>query len=514
MNEPINCTASELSTFLQALGEGYFPTYYSDINPCVPSRSMTIASKSFPKGKRTVCFRGFQFSMTLQPSTGSLGADTLTLSAEGSPAKTSASPDVAMASMGNEAAYGPKWPGSLAKYDPDTRSWRTHQCSLLGGLEEYLATWPNSGTMQSGSFWERTMQVPRIAAKGSGYWPTPTASQARSEGMILQMRAKVEAGDLTREEAELMIQGSLEPARMQAWANTPSGNWPTPTCADAYTDKLKSAQQKEGSMHSVNLSQAVRMWPTPTVSPSRGLRSGDPNDQNRIRLEPVGGQLNPDWVEWLMGWCVHWSSLEPLSHDDFNEWLARAKGGATQVPPDRLRELRNNEQAASAPQGSEPEQQHTGEHCDTVPGLPCEGTREGGGLGARQCEAPTVRDMREDVPVRPNEAREVVQPEMLGEVGQVGGGEKVGEQEQGSDLRTLRDDVSIHPTQTDDMQRIVREQDGMGAPSWWATEPLNVPRVATGIAKRADRLKATGNGQVPAVVRLAWNTLYNRIANR
>lgn len=271
-------------------------------------------------------------------------------------------------------------------------------------------------------------------------------------------------------------------------------------------------------MHSVNLSQAVKMWPTPQASDfknkdySRDFTLGKMiHVTGRTHKEETGGQLNPDWVEWLMGWCVHWSSLEPLSHDDFNEWLARAKGGATQVPPDRLRELRNNEQAASAPQGSEPEQQHTGEHCDTVPGLPCEGTREGGGLGARQCEAPTVRDMREDVPVRPNEAREVVQPEMLGEVGQVGGGEKVGEQEQGSDLRTLRDDVSIHPTQTDDMQRIVREQDGMGAPSWWATEPLNVPRVATGIAKRADRLKAIGNGQVPAVVVLAWNTLQERI---
>ena len=51
-------------------------------------------------------------------------------------------------------------------------------------------------------------------------------------------------------------------SRPLAQVNTPSGNWPTPTCADAFTDKLKSDQQKEGSMHSVNLSQAVKMWPT------------------------------------------------------------------------------------------------------------------------------------------------------------------------------------------------------------------------------------------------------------
>jgi len=74
-----------------------------------------------------------------------------------------------------------------------------------------------------------------------------------------------------------------------------------------------------------------------------------------------------------------------------------------------------------------------------------------------------------------------------------------------------------------------------GGSSWWATEPGlggvvdeladrldlhgtpepgSVPRVATGIPKRADRLKAIGNGQVPAAASLAWNTLYERIQNR
>jgi DNA (cytosine-5)-methyltransferase 1 len=40
---------------------------------------------------------------------------------------------------------------------------------------------------------------------------------------------------------------------------------------------------------------------------------------------------------------------------------------------------------------------------------------------------------------------------------------------------------------------------------WWATEP-DVGRVAHGVAARVDRLRCIGNGQVPAVVRLAWET--------
>ena len=76
---------------------------------------------------------------------------------------------------------------------------------------------------------------------------------------------------------------------------------------------------------------------------------------------------------------------------------------------------------------------------------------------------------------------------------------------------------------------------GREAGSWWATEPsvrvlahglaplLGRPetasdgdflRVATGVPKRADRLKSLGNGQVPAAAALAWHTLYARIQQR
>jgi DNA (cytosine-5)-methyltransferase 1 len=55
----------------------------------------------------------------------------------------------------------------------------------------------------------------------------------------------------------------------------------------------------------------------------------------------------------------------------------------------------------------------------------------------------------------------------------------------------------------------IRQADGRrqsSDASWWATEP-DVGRVADGMAWRVDRLSGLGNGQVPAVVRLAWNLL-------
>jgi DNA (cytosine-5)-methyltransferase 1 len=51
-----------------------------------------------------------------------------------------------------------------------------------------------------------------------------------------------------------------------------------------------------------------------------------------------------------------------------------------------------------------------------------------------------------------------------------------------------------------------RSTSGISRPSWWEVEP-DVGRMADGIPARVDRLKALGNGQVPAVVRAAWNLL-------
>lgn len=44
---------------------------------------------------------------------------------------------------------------------------------------------------------------------------------------------------------------------------------------------------------------------------------------------------------------------------------------------------------------------------------------------------------------------------------------------------------------------------------WWSVEP-DVDRVANGLAFRVDRLKAIGNGQVPAVAARAWQILLDR----
>jgi DNA (cytosine-5)-methyltransferase 1 len=96
------------------------------------------------------------------------------------------------------------------------------------------------------------------------------------------------------------------------------------------------------------------------------------------------------------------------------------------------------------------------------------------------------------------------------------------------------DSTSIHIPYTDNKRSQRRIQDGIpdqegreiqsdGSPSecssqwegdrniqWWAAEP-ELGRVAHGVAHRVDRLKAIGNGQVPAVAQLAFNILKNDV---
>jgi len=178
-------------------------------------------------------------------------------------------------------------------------------------------TWPRSGTMQNGMCWARTTSAPRIGENGFGYWlPTPTVSDA-AQGEIVEKGEQIHVGKSgnLRRIAKTGQDYGLGLARTVK-------HWPTPTVADSFTDGMKSTQQKPGSMHSVNLSQAVRMFPTPKCSDaSHGKHSrGKFNLGEDISGENNGGRLNPNWVEWLMGWPIGWTDLQPLAMDKFQEW--------------------------------------------------------------------------------------------------------------------------------------------------------------------------------------------------
>ena len=96
----------------------------------------------------------------------------------------------------------------------------------------------------------------------------------------------------------------------------------------AYADSWGHRERGERDRRPVGAEQAsrgdelvdyVRMWPTPKASESGpdyawATRKGSGADDLPTavsRENPSGGQLNPTWVEWLMGFPPGWTDLEP-----------------------------------------------------------------------------------------------------------------------------------------------------------------------------------------------------------
>ncbi len=98
-------------------------------------------------------------------------------------AKTSQPRGGGEALMAKDQECGEKWHGSFTKFSPDSSSWKTHQFSLLEGLEEFLETWPKWGLMRNGECWVQQTLAHHTKGTESGSleikkWPTPGASDA------------------------------------------------------------------------------------------------------------------------------------------------------------------------------------------------------------------------------------------------------------------------------------------------------------------------------------------------
>lgn len=129
-----------------------------------------------------------------------------------------------------------------------------------------------SGAFKSG----RTPNPGELAAM----WPTPTAQDGRD-------------GTYQRKEAHGHHAVSLNHAVLM---------WPTPKARDYRT--ASGAEQRD----SPDLNVMVKMFPTPKAQNARG--SGEKHGNGGPSLDAVaGGQLNPMWVEWLMGFPLGWTDL-------------------------------------------------------------------------------------------------------------------------------------------------------------------------------------------------------------
>lgn len=249
-----------------------------------------------------------RFGLTLRLLTVARGAELLMSYLAAFPARTSAQLEPAPALMASGPDSGHTWRASFAKYDREASMWKTAQSSLLADSDEFSETWPRWGSTSNGVSFLRPIPALPICVSESGLWPTPTVC-----GNHNQPGASKSAG------------WGLSSAAKQ---------WTTPSASDA-----RRGGRITDAMTGSSLAQQVNTparWPTPTASASKGSsrgaltrKSGASRANDRIDhavMASDGGQLNPMWVEWLMGWPIGWTELRPLEMARFHEWQQQHGG--------------------------------------------------------------------------------------------------------------------------------------------------------------------------------------------
>ena len=141
--------------FSQALVEEYLGDTSLDGEQSAPLNGKPTQQAYCAPDKMTVFYRLSRFGMTYKPLTDIPGEELSMSSVVAFHVRTLVPQEKAQELMENDQECGEKWLASFVKYDPDTSSWRTHQCSLLGDLDEFSETWPQWGLMRDGECWEQ-----------------------------------------------------------------------------------------------------------------------------------------------------------------------------------------------------------------------------------------------------------------------------------------------------------------------------------------------------------------------
>lgn len=247
--------------------------------------------------------------------------------------------------MTTSATSGRLRPQCFAIYDPDGRCWRTSQGSLLrptGTSDRYSETWPRSGTMRSGVCLERTMLVPHTKGSDCGSWPTPRVASVRtSRGSLtkdghwsavgLEQMVELKSGVIPR---EFHSEEELTPQARRVYEEA-KRMWPTPTSTEwmgGGSTKGRNCGDKRGlrlrdhvMIESHGGTRIPRKWATPRAEDAEcaGAHRGKADSVYSQVKKQTGraGQLNPAWVEWLMGWPEGASDWLPVETARFRRWL-------------------------------------------------------------------------------------------------------------------------------------------------------------------------------------------------
>jgi len=291
--------------YSQVLVEEYLADTSLDGEQSVQSSGKPIPQAYCAPDKMTDFSRLSRFGMTFKPLTENLGEELLMSYLEDFHAKTSAQQEKAQELMESEVECGEKWHASFVKYDPNLSLWKTHQCSLLGDLDEFLETWPAWGLMRDGECWEQRMLEQTI--RGTEFGLSPNGVDSFHTPNTTGLDGGSNSRKALRKKMERL---------------------PTPQASDHRSKPTSASWKAKGGVNfSLSNPEIQTTWPTPRTKGMCGgsgawaqLKANTTIEEARAMGAGNGGKLNPNWVEWLMNWPIKWSDLNGFNKKEFQRW--------------------------------------------------------------------------------------------------------------------------------------------------------------------------------------------------
>lgn len=188
---------------------------------------------------------------------------------------------------------------------------RTYLASCALPLPTLCRTWSARAITSSCLILKLRLSERRTGGSASRLWATATVN-----GNYQRPDCGDKAGMGLATAVRLWQTPTVEDAANRAFRTNSRGEpklsgqvklFPMPRASDAKGSGLAGSASAEHDFNKGNLKGYV-MFPTPRAQCARG--TGPSRVGNKADLQTVaGGQLNPDWVEWLMGFPVGWTSL-------------------------------------------------------------------------------------------------------------------------------------------------------------------------------------------------------------
>lgn len=173
------------------------------------------------------------------------------------------------------------------------------------------------------------------------YYSLDTCSWKTSQQSLVEMMGECSEPSLeTLPREATIVSGVVYPLpKLELTTNEIDGGaWPTPTASDVEGGVAQDVVHEKNSYYRINKKgvrfgvklrdavnyQHIKMWPTPMAHENRlgyqNRNNSKKGTQKSLTTEviddlggrnKVTGQLNPQWVEWLMGWPIGHTELKP-----------------------------------------------------------------------------------------------------------------------------------------------------------------------------------------------------------